>query len=299
MVQPLSINKSFWKKMVLIIIILVLISITKPWFTLDETEQGVILQFGKPIAVVQKSGFHLKLPYPLQVIYVFDKRILDYDSPPEEVITEDKKTLVIDNYVRWRIIDPLRFLQTVVSETGAMVRIDDIIYSELRAEIGRIPLFDLISIKRRQVMDTVTVNSNRKANAFGIEIIDVGIKRADLPKQNEEAVFQRMKTERERQAKQYRSEGQEEAIKLRAETDKEKTLIIAEAEKQSKIIRGQGEAKALRIYAEAFKQDPEFYTFQKTLETYEKTFNNKDVLILTPDTEFLHYLFKINQEIEK
>lgn len=214
-------------------------------------------------------------------------------------LLKTKKTLVIDNYVRWRIIDPLRFLQTVVSETGAMVRIDDIIYSELRAEIGRIPLFDLISIKRRQVMDTVTVNSNRKANAFGIEIIDVGIKRADLPKQNEEAVFQRMKTERERQAKQYRSEGQEEAIKLRAETDKEKTLIIAEAEKQSKIIRGQGEAKALRIYAEAFKQDPEFYTFQKTLETYEKTFNNKDVLILTPDTEFLHYLFKINQEIEE
>ena len=231
-----------------------------------------------------KSGFHLKLPYPLQVIYVFDKRILDYDSPPEEVITEDKKTLVIDNYVRWRIIDPLRFLQTVVSETGAMVRIDDIIYSELRAEIGRIPLFDLISIKRRQVMDTVTVNSNRKANAFGIEIIDVGIKRADLPKQNEEAVFQRMKTERERQAKQYRSEGQEEAIKLRAETDKEKTLIIAEAEKQSKIIRGQGKLKLYEFMPKPSNRIQNSIPF-KTLETYEN-FNNKDVLILTPILNF-------------
>ncbi len=289
------INKLFWKKIALIVTVLILILITKPWFTIDETEQGVILQFGKPISVVQKSGFHLKLPYPLQVIYTFEKRILEYDSPPEEVITEDKKTLVIDNYVRWRIIDPLQFLQTVVSESGAMIRIDDIIYSELRAEIGRIPLFDLISMKRRQVMDTVTTNSNQKANAFGIEIVDVGIKRADLPQQNEEAVFQRMKTERERQAKQYRSEGQEEAIKLRAATDKEKTLIIAEAEKQAKIIRGQGEAEALKIYAEAFKQDPEFYTFQKTLETYEKIFNNKDVIIMTPETKFLQYLFKIDQ----
>ena len=291
----MSINKSFWKKIALLIVILILILVTKPWFTLDETKQGVILQFGKPISVVQTSGFHLKLPYPLQVIYTFEKRILEYDSPPEEVITEDKKTLVIDNYVRWRIIDPLQFLQTVVSESGAMIRIDDIIYSELRAEIGRIPLFDLISMKRRQVMDTVTTNSNQKANAFGIEIVDVGIKRADLPQQNEEAVFQRMKTERERQAKQYRSEGQEEAIKLRAATDKEKTLIIAEAEKQAKIIRGQGEAEALKIYAEAFKQDPEFYTFQKTLETYEKIFNNKDVIIMTPETKFLQYLFKIDQ----
>ena len=286
----MQISKSTLKKIFILFVIIILFSITKPWFVLDETEQGVILQFGKPVAVVKESGFHLKLPYPLQAIYVFEKRILDYDSPPEEVITEDKKTLVIDNYVRWRIVDPLLFLQTVVSESGAMVRIDDIVYSELRAEIGRIPLFDLVSKKRREVMDTVAVNSNRKSSAFGIEIIDVGIKRADLPQQNEEAVFQRMKTERERQAKQYRSEGQEESIKLRAETDKEKTLIIAEAEKQSKILRGQGEAEALRIYAEAFKQDPEFYAFQKTLETYEKTLTSRDILILTPESELLHYL---------
>jgi len=285
-----QINKSTIKNIIILLVIIILFSITKPWFVLNETEQGVILQFGKPVSVVQKSGFHFKLPYPLQIIYVFEKRILDYDSPPEEVITEDKKTLVIDNYVRWRIFDPLLFLQTVVSEPGAMVRIDDIIYSELRAEIGRIPLFDLVSKKRRDVMDTVTINSNRKASAFGIDIIDVGIKRADLPQQNEEAVFQRMKTERERQAKQYRSEGQEESVKLRAKTDKEKTLLIAEAEKQAQILRGQGEAEALRIYAEAFKQDPEFYAFMKTLETYEKTLTNHDVLILTPETELLRYL---------
>jgi len=293
-----QISKSTIKQIIILFVIIILFSITKPWFVLDETEQGVILQFGRPVAVVKESGFHLKLPYPLQVIYVFEKRILDYDSPPEEVITEDKKTLVIDNYVRWRIVDPLLFLQTVVSESGAMVRIDDIVYSELRAEIGRIPLFDLVSKKRREVMDTVAINSNRKASAFGIEIIDVGIKRADLPQQNEEAVFQRMKTERERQAKQYRSEGQEEAIKLRAETDKEKTLIIAEAEKQSKILRGQGEAEALRIYAAAFKQDPEFYAFQKTLETYEKTLTSRDILILTPESELLHYLMNSKRPSE-
>ncbi|MEI6158114.1 MAG: protease modulator HflC, partial [Atribacterota bacterium] len=176
-------NKTVLTKIFIVIIILILVAIIKPWYTLDETEQGVILQFGKPISVVPKSGFHLKLPYPLQVVYTFEKRILDYDSPPEEVITQDKKTLVIDNYVRWSIVDPLRFLQTVVSESGALSRIDDIVYSELRAEIGKIALFDLVSKERRKVMDVVTKNSNQKALAFGIQIVDVGIKRADLPQQ--------------------------------------------------------------------------------------------------------------------
>jgi membrane protease subunit HflC len=238
----------------------------------------------------------VKLPYPLQTVRKFDKRILEYDSPPEEVITKDKKTLVTDSYVRWRIKNPLLFLQTVVTEAGAIQRIDDVVYSELRTEIGKVELFELVSELRKEVMGKVTRNASLKAEGFGVEIVDVRIKRADLPKQNEEAVFQRMKAERERQAKQYRSEGEEEATKIRAEADKEKALILAEAQKQAQIIRGEGEARALKIYAETYAQDPEFFSFLKTLEVYEKSFSEKDTLILTPQSKVLRYLKEFQKE---
>jgi membrane protease subunit HflC len=264
--------------------------LVRPWYTLDETEQGVLLQLGKPVKVVKESGLHLKLPYPIQTVYKFDKRLLEYDSPPEEVITRDKKTLVVDNYVRWRIENPLLFLQTVVSESEAVVRIDDLVYSELRTEIGKVDLIDVVATERGEIMDTVTRRASQKAKNFGIEIVDVRIKRADLPKQNEEAVFERMKAERERQAKQYRSEGQEEATKIRAQADKERALIIAEAQKQAQIIKGEGEAQALRIYAAAFGNDPEFFAFLKTLEMYEQGITENDTLVLTPASEILEYI---------
>ncbi|MEN3202628.1 MAG: protease modulator HflC [Atribacterota bacterium] len=272
------------------ILVLVLLAIFRPWYVLDETEQGVIVQLGKPIRVVQESGLHLKLPYPFQVVRKFDRRLLEYDSPPEEVITRDKKTLVIDSFVRWRITNPLLFLQTVVSENGAITRIDDVVYSELRTEIGRVDLFDLVSKVRKEVMERVTTRSSEKTKEFGVEIVDVRIKRADLPKQNEEAVFQRMKAERERQARQYRSEGEEEATKIRAEADKERALILAEAEKQAQILRGEGEAEALRIYAEAYRKSPEFFAFLRTLEVYRKSFKEGDVFVLTPASDILTYL---------
>lgn len=272
------------------ILVLVLLAIFRPWYVLDETEQGVIVQLGKPIRVVQESGLHLKLPYPFQVVRKFDRRLLEYDSPPEEVITRDKKTLVIDSFVRWRITNPLLFLQTVVSENGAITRIDDVVYSELRTEIGRVDLFDLVSKVRKEVMERVTARSSEKTREFGVEIVDVRIKRADLPKQNEEAVFQRMKAERERQARQYRSEGEEEATKIRAEADKERALILAEAEKQAQILRGEGEAEALRIYAEAYRKSPEFFVFLRTLEVYRKSFKEGDTFVLTPASDILTYL---------
>lgn len=274
----------------IVMLLLVLVAIFRPWYVLDETEQGVIVQLGKPIRVVQASGLHLKLPYPFQVVRKFDRRLLEYDSPPEEVITRDKKTLVIDSFVRWRITNPLLFLQTVVSENGAITRIDDVVYSELRTEIGRVDLFDLVSKVRKEVMERVTTRSSEKTREFGVEIVDVRIKRADLPKQNEEAVFQRMKAERERQARQYRSEGEEEATKIRAEADKERALILAEAEKQAQILRGEGEAKALRIYAEAYRKSPEFFAFLRTLEVYRKSFKEGDTFILTPASDILVYL---------
>lgn len=279
----------------LVVVLLVLLAIFKPWYVLDETEQGVIVQFGKPVLVVRESGFHLKLPYPFQVVRKFERRLLEYDSPPEEVITKDKKTLVVDSYVRWRIADPLLFLQTVVSENGAITRIDDVVYSELRTEIGRVDLFDLVSKVRKEVMERVTARSNEKTKEFGVEIVDVRIKRADLPKQNEEAVFQRMKAERERQARQYRSEGEEEATKIRAEADKERALILAEAEKKAQILRGEGEAEALRIYAEAYRKNPEFFAFLRTLEVYKKSFKEGDTFILTPASDILLYLRSLQE----
>lgn len=283
-------RKILARRLLLVVLILVLLALFRPWYVLDETEQGVIVQLGKPVRVVRESGFHLKLPYPFQVVQKFERRLLEYDSPPEEVITRDKKTLVVDSYVRWRIADPLVFLRTVVSESGAVVRIDDVVYSELRTEIGRVDLFDLVSRVRGEVMNRVTVRSNEKTREFGVEIVDVRIKRADLPKQNEEAIFQRMKSERERQARQYRSEGEEEATKIRAEADKERALILAEAEKQAQMLRGEGEAEALRIYAGAYAKNPEFFAFLKTLELYEKSLKEGDTLILTPASDFLQYL---------
>ncbi|BER92968.1 MAG: modulator of FtsH protease HflC [Candidatus Atribacteria bacterium] len=277
-------------RIIIAIIGLIIVVLVRPWYTLDETEQGVLLQLGKPVKVVKESGLHLKLPYPIQTVYKFDKRLLEYDSPPEEVITRDKKTLVVDNYVRWRIENPLLFLQTVVSESEAVVRIDDLVYSELRTEIGKVDLIDVVATERGEIMDTVTRRASQKAKNFGIEIVDVRIKRADLPKQNEEAVFERMKAERERQAKQYRSEGQEEATKIRAQADKERALIIAEAQKQAQIIKGEGEAQALRIYAAAFGNDPEFFAFLKTLEMYEQGITENDTLVLTPASEILEYI---------
>jgi membrane protease subunit HflC len=283
-------RKILARRLLLVILVLVLLALFRPWYILDETEQGVIVQLGKPVRVVRESGFHLKLPYPFQVVQKFERRLLEYDSPPEEVITRDKKTLVVDSYVRWRIADPLVFLRTVVSESGAVVRIDDVVYSELRTEIGRVDLFDLVSRVRGEVMSRITARSNEKTREFGVEIVDVRIKRADLPKQNEEAIFQRMKSERERQARQYRSEGEEEATKIRAEADKERALILAEAEKQAQILRGEGEAEALRIYAGAYAKNPEFFAFLKTLELYEKSLKEGDTLILTPASDLLRYL---------
>jgi membrane protease subunit HflC len=283
-------RKILARRLLLVVLVLVLLALFRPWYILDETEQGVIVQLGKPVRVVRESGFHLKLPYPFQVVQKFERRLLEYDSPPEEVITRDKKTLVVDSYVRWRIADPLVFLRTVVSESGAVVRIDDVVYSELRTEIGRVDLFDLVSRVRGEVMSRITARSNEKTREFGVEIVDVRIKRADLPKQNEEAIFQRMKSERERQARQYRSEGEEEATKIRAEADKERALILAEAEKQAQILRGEGEAEALRIYAGAYAKNPEFFAFLKTLELYEKSLKEGDTLILTPASDLLRYL---------
>ena len=259
-------------------------------FTVQETEQVIILRFGKPLRTVTEAGLHVKLPPPFNSVERFEKRLLIYDSAPNIVVTQDKKNLVVDSYARWRIVDPLLFRQTVRTEPGAQSRLDDIIYSDLLRELGKHDLEEIVGENRDSIMVIVTEDSNEKSQEFGIEILDVRIKRTDLPAENEDAIYRRMRAERERIANLYRSEGGEEALKIRAQADKEQQVIIANAYKQSQIIRGEAEAKAIKIFADAFNRDPDFYSFARTLEMYKKVLDNQTTIVLPPDTELFKYL---------
>jgi len=272
-----------------ILAILVLLFIYGGIMIVDETEQIVIVQLGKPVRNITEPGLNFKLPF-IQSATVFEKRLLEYDSAPNTILTEDKKNLILDNYAQWRISDPLKFMQTMRTEALAQPRLDDIIYSNLRVQLGTHLMHEIVSTMRDSLMHKVTVNANRDAQEYGIDIIDVRIKRADLPKENENAVFDRMKAERERMAKGFRSEGEEEAVKIRAETDKDREIILSEAYKDAQIIRGEGEAQAIKIYADAFQSDPDFYEFVRTMEAYEEIFDENTKLVLTPESEFLKYL---------
>jgi len=277
--------------LLIILIVVILFLANLSLFIVDETKQAIVLQFGKPIRAIKEPGLNWKLPF-IQNVVLFEDRLLVYDAVPTEIITKDKKTLIVDNYARWKIIDPLKFLQTVRDLNGAQARLDDIIYSELRVDLGLFDMSEIVSERREGIMKRVTEISNEKANTYGIEIVDVRIKRVDLPPENEKYIFDRMKAERERIAKQYRAEGQEESAKIIAETEREKTVILAEAYKTAQTLKGEGEAESVRIYAESFNQDPEFYKFYRTLEAYRKTFKEKTTVLLSTDSEFLKYLSK-------
>jgi len=248
-----------------------------------------VVQLGKPVRSITEPGLKVKVPFIQEVTY-FDKRLLDYDSSAQDVITQDKKTILIDNFAKWRIIDPLKVYQNFQSQRGALQRLHDIIYSELRVELGRHDLSEIVSKTRSQIMKVVTQRSKEKASAYGIEIEDVRIKRADLPEQNEKAVFARMQAERERQAKQYRAEGAEEAQKIRSEAEKDREILLAEAYKTSEELRGDGDAKAFKIYAAAYRQDPKFFEFTRSMEAYKKTFKSGATIVMTPDSEFFKFL---------
>jgi modulator of FtsH protease HflC len=270
-------------------ICIVLVIAARALYSVAETEQAIVTQLGRPVRLVKTPGLHLKVPF-LQQLTFFENRLLDYAAAPAPVITRDKKNLVIDNYAKWQISDPLKFLQTVQNEVGAQARLDDIIYSKVREQLGLHDLLEVIATQRDSIMRAVTLGSNAAATAYGITVIDVRIMRADLPPENAQAVYGRMRTEREREAKRYRSEGQEEALKIRAETDKQKVILLAEAYEREQAIRGEGDAAAIRIYAAAFQQDPDFFSFARTLEAYKKSLKEKTTLVLPPQMEFFKYL---------
>jgi membrane protease subunit HflC len=280
------------KKPLLVIIVLGLIVFFTTVFTVDERQQVVILQFGDPIRTITEPGLHFKLPVPFQNIVRFDDRLLEYDVSPEEVLSKDKKSLIVDNYVRWKIINPLVFLQTVQAIPTAITRMDDIIYSELRRELGTHNMTEIITETREEIMEKVTENSDIATDQYGIEVVDVRIKRVDLPKENEQSIYARMEAERNRQANKFRSEGDEEAQKIRASTEKDKTIILAVAYKESQEIRGLGEAQALEIYAKAFNKDVDFYEFLRTLEAYKKVIDDKTTLVLPADSKLFKMLYE-------
>lgn len=258
-------------------------------FTVDETQQVIITRLGKYIRTVTEPGLGFKVPF-LETVNGFEDRVLEYDAKADKIITSDKKHLVIDNYARWRIVDPLKFYQKVRSVKGAQGRLDDIVFSEMREELARHTLTEIVSVNREAIMEKVHQQCDQKAREYGIEVIDVRIKRADLPSEVAESVYARMKAERQRIAKKYRSEGEEEAVKIRAITDKEKTILLAESYRQAEKLKGAGDAEALKIYAEAFEKDPEFFAFVKTLEAYEKSLRTDTTIVLPADSEFFRYL---------
>ena len=258
-------------------------------FIVDETQQVVILQLGKPVKTITEPGLNVKLPFPFQEKITFDDRLLEYDSPPEEILSKDKKSLIVDNYVRWKIVDPLQFLKTVQAIPTAKSRMDDIVYSELRRELGTHDMVEIITENREEIMDIVTRQSNSATLAYGISVVDVRIRRVDLPAENEESIYARMEAERKRQANKFRSEGEEEAQKIRAATDRDKTIILADAYKEAEKIRGEGDARAVQIYARSYSADPKFYEFVRTLDTYKQVVDDKTTLVLPSGSK----LFKL------
>ncbi len=266
-------------------------------YTVDETDQVIITRLGQYIRTVREPGIHVRVPF-FERVNRFEKRILAEDAEPGDYLTSDKKRLVVDHVTRWRISDPLLFYKTVRDETGARARLDDIVFSEMRREISAREFGEVISNKRESVMEAIAKNTAGQTAQFGIEVLDVRIKRADLPREVQASVFARMVAERERIAKRYRSEGEEESAKIRAQTDKEKTIVVAKAYEESLRLRGEGDAEAARIYAEAFNQDPEFYRFVRTLEAYPTILGGRDTLVLSSQSDLFRYLARPGAALE-
>lgn len=272
--------------LILVPVVLVLIVLSQAIFTVHQTETAIVLQLGDPKNEVYTPGLHFKIPFIEKAVF-FDARVLDYEASSREAFTVDKKAIVLDNYARWRITEPLQFYRTMRSLMGAQARLDDVVYSQLRAMIGGYTLSEVVSTQRAAIMTEVTKKVKEIMKGFGVEVLDVRIKRTDLPPENLRAIFGRMRAERERQAKQYRSEGEEESTRLRSDADRQQAVILADAARDAQIIRGEADAKAAGIYAAAYQKNPEFYAFQRWLEAMKKSFSKNSKMVLSNDRPLL------------
>jgi membrane protease subunit HflC len=263
-------------------------------FTVHQTQQALITQFGKPVRVIKTPGLYAKIPF-IQTVNTFDNRLLDFEMPSEEVILGDQRRLIVDSFLRFRITDPLQFYQTVgLGEQAIRGRLNSIGSSALRRVLGNEPLLAVLSSDRPRITTSILGQVNEEARRFGIQVTDFRIRRADLPEENTQAILSRMQSERERVAREARAEGAEVAARIRAGADRERVVILAEAAAQSDIIRGQGEQESIAIYATAFQRDPQFFAFWRTLQAYREAFGTGDArLILTPDSDFFRYFREV------
>jgi membrane protease subunit HflC len=286
------------KRISSIIVVLLVIGVIiagQSLFVVGETNQAIILQLGEPIKTIQTPGLNTKLPF-VQNVILFEKRVLSSDAPPQEYLTADKKRLVVDHVTRWQITDPLLFFKAVRTEAGARARLDDIVFSELRQELATVRFVDVIAQERENIEERVAKSAAEKASEFGINVVDVRTKRADLPEEVEQSVFNRMRAERQRESSLFRAEGEEQANIIRAQADRAGTVIRAEGEQEAQQLRGEGEAAAIIIYAEALSQDQDFYAFSRRLEAYAGILNQGDTVIIPADSEFFRFLINTGLE---
>lgn len=260
------------------------------FFTVSETQQALVLQLGEHKKTIRDPGLHFKIPLIQNVVYL-DKRILNLDVSPQEVIASDQKRLVVDAIARFRIIDPLLTYQTRVNEVGAAQALATLLSSNVREVLGREQFITLLSGERANLMTLIRDQVNAGAKGFGIEIVDVRIRRADLPEANSQAIFIRMNTERKQEADEIRAEGREIALKIKADANRQRTVLLANAERDAQILRGEGDGEAVRIFAEAFNKDKDFFEFYRAMQAYREALGNEDTtLVLSPNSEFFKYL---------
>ncbi|HEX3666773.1 MAG TPA: protease modulator HflC [Rhizomicrobium sp.] len=259
------------------------------FYTVDPAEQILVLQFGAPLRVVTDAGLHTKIPW-MQTIQIIDRRLLNLEAPAEEVITEDKKRIVVDAFARWRIVDPLRFYQTLLDQTGAQLRLDPFLSSDLRRVLGSQTFATVLSSARADLMHDIRDDMNQETGRFGVAVVDVRIRHADLPPQNSEAIFQRMQQERKREANEFRAEGSEIKQRIAARAEREVTILTAEANREAQILRGEGEAEQTGILGSAFGQDPDFFGFYRSMQAYRDALPADTTrVLLSPNSEFFRY----------
>ena len=258
-------------------------------FTVDQTKQALVLQLGQHLRTIQEPGLYFRVPF-LQQVTQYERRLSRIDAPPALFFSKDKKQMIVDAYARYRIVEPLAFYRAVRTEAGAQARLADVINSNLRQELAQDDQSQIIKTERSAITTRVTNATREIAKEFGIDVVDVRIKRADFPREIAQSIYGRMNAERDKEAKKFRSEGSEEEAKIKGEADKQRTILLAEAQRQAQLLRGQGDAEAISIYARSLNQDPEFYAFQRSLETYKIALAGNTTLVLSDEADLLRYL---------
>ncbi|WP_425362736.1 protease modulator HflC [Candidatus Tisiphia endosymbiont of Hybos culiciformis] len=266
------------------------LSVISALFTVDQRHSAVVFQFGEAVRTIESPGLNVKIPF-IQNVEFFDKRILNVEAEAKELTASDGKRVIVDAFAKFRIVDPVMFYKTVHNYQGVKIRLNKNLESSMRKVIGRLPLTSLLTSERSEIMSNILNQVNQEARNFGLDVIDVRILRADLPKENSAAIYRRMQTAREKEATQIRAEGQEEAARIRSRADKESKILLAEAYMQSQIIKGEGDRESAKIYNLAYSVDPEFYKFYRSLEVYKNTLKKDDTsFVLSPEAELFRYL---------